>query len=230
MSLHVRDLLSDKFGVFSQIFSDFTISDTVLDFGGNRGNLLYFSNGAIDPLLYTSVDVDIDALSVGKIEFPKSTWLHYNKFNWMYNHTGVQHPQFPAVLHADYIWAYSVFTHTDYTELVNTIKWFYTLGFKKCAISVLDINNEDVIAYFHGKRIADYGSCISLEQYKTSNVVYLADNNNVFVDMETLPTIELQHLATFYNLTWLESQLIQHFKNVRIEYLTTSFSPFIILN
>jgi len=230
MSLHVRNMLSDKFHVFSQLFPEFTVHDTVLDFGGNRGNLLYFSNGVIQPLHYTSVDVDTDALDVGKTEFPTATWIHYNKFNWMYNHAGVHNPQFPDITKIDYIWSYSVFTHTDYNDLLKTIEWFYTLGFKKCAISVLDINNTEVITYFRNKRIEDYGSCIDVEPCGNNNIVYLGNNDQLFFNNTVLPTLNLQHLATFYNLTWLETQLKQQFKNVRIEYLTTSFSPFIILN
>lgn len=230
MSLHIRDKLSDKFHVFAQLFPEFTSTDTVLDFGGNRGNLLYFSNGAIQPSHYTSVDVDTESLYVGKNEFPAAKWIHYNKFNWMYNHTGIPNPPFPDISTVDYIWAYSVFTHTDYNDLFRTIEWFYTLGFKKCAISVLDINNAEVIAYFRNKRIEDYGSCIDVEQCSNNNIVYLGNNDQLFFNDTVLPTLNLQHLATFYNLAWLETQLKQHFKHVRIEYLTTSFSPFIILN
>ncbi len=229
MSLHVRNTQSNKFGVFTQLFPNFCSDDSVLDFGGNRGNLLYFSAGKIKQTRYTSIDVDQTALLTGSQEFPAATWIHYNKFNCMYNHAGNTHESLPALHDIDYIWAYSVFTHTDYTELENAVKWFYTTGFKKAAISVLDINNPVVTNYFYDKRLAEYGSCVDLCSYRSNDVVYLENNSRVIVDQLKLDPIVGSHLATFYNIQWLEQKLKPVCNSIRILYLTENFSPFIIL-
>lgn len=230
MGLHERSQASNKFDVFLQLFDDFDSSSTILDFGGNRGNLLYFSNGKIQEHNYTSIDVDRLALGVGRQEFPAANWLHYNRFNFMYNHNGQRIEPYPDVKPTDYIWAYSVFTHTDLGELKQAIKWFYTIKRKKAAISILDISNKQVVDYFYQKRVEKYGSCVDLIQYQNYNTVYLEDNYNVIVNQEILEPKPMTHFASFYNVEWLKLELRKINNNIDIIYLTNNFSPFIILN
>lgn len=230
MSLHDRSQQSNKFDVFMNLFVDFNSDNTVLDFGGNRGNLLYFSNGKIRPHNYTSLDVDSSALAVGKQEFPTATWLHYNKFNFMYNHNGHLNEPYPTIKSTDYIWAYSVFTHTDLDELKNAIFWFYTVKCKNAAISILDINNKQVTDYFYQKRVEHYGSCVDLTEYQSCNIVYLENNHKITVNQECLSPKPMNHFASFYNIKWLKSELQKINSNIDIVYLTNNFSPFIILN
>jgi len=89
----------------------FKSAGSFLDFGGNRGNLLYFGMKCASE--YTCIDVDKGAIEAGKIEFPNSTWIHYDKYSWVYNHGGKKDAEFPTVSPQDYIYAYSVFSHTD---------------------------------------------------------------------------------------------------------------------
>lgn len=229
MSLHVRDHLSNKFPVFLSLFDKFEQNNSVLDFGGNRGNLLYFSNNKIKEEKYLCIDVDQHALNVGKSEFPNATWLHYNQYNWMYNHQGNVNEPFPKVSNTDYIWAYSVFTHTDFVELKNTIEWFYSLNPINGAISILDINNKNIVDYFTEKRIDEYGNCVDVNQYKDCNIVYLGNNDLVTTDVEKLDSSNCSHFLSFYNLNWLEERLKSYFPSIHIKYLTNNFSPFIIL-
>lgn len=230
MAIHERSTLSNKIHVFSDIFKEFTDDATVLDFGGNQGNLLYFSNGAIKEHNYTCIDVSLAAIHKGNREFPKSNWIYYNKYNWAYNHAGNVNESFPRIFKKqDFIWAYSVFTHTDFDELKNTIEWFYSLNPINGAISILDINNKNIVDYFTEKRIDEYGECTDLNQYKNCDIIYFGNNDSIIANTEKLPPNNFSHFLSFYNLDWLEQQLKSHFPSIHIKYLPNNFSPFIIL-
>ena len=71
------------------------VNKKILDYGGNRGNLLYFSQSKILQQNYTCIDVEEDAIALGKQEFPDATSIHYNKFSLMYNNGNLNEP-FPV--------------------------------------------------------------------------------------------------------------------------------------
>ena len=85
MSLHPRNTATNRYPLFTEIFPNHN-DVSVLDFGGNQGNLLHFSNGQIDASKYTCIDVSKESITQGQEEFPESKWYHFDKFNFMYNH------------------------------------------------------------------------------------------------------------------------------------------------
>lgn len=227
MILHPREKNTNRFHLFEQLFPDFKNKDKLLDFGGNRGNLLYFSNGVISEENYTSVDVSLPSIHAGSEEFPNATFVYYDRWNSMYNHVGRNELNFPDVdKKQDYIFSFSVFTHTDFKELVNTLKWFETFDYKMSAHSLLDIRCRKTVEWFYNKRCKDYGSCediLSLVDDSDVKIVYLYDNHTVVINEETAPEINSDHFLTLYDIDWITKKL-----NVNVQRPTPDLHPFII--
>jgi hypothetical protein len=99
----------------------------VLDFGGNTGNLLRDSLGAIRPEDYYCLDVLRDAVAEGQERFPQAHWVHYNRYNCSFNPEG--NPQEPVPdlkVEFQMILAYSVFTHTTREEMHDLVEQLQT--------------------------------------------------------------------------------------------------------
>jgi SAM-dependent methyltransferase len=94
----------------------------VLDFGGNRGNMLLDPECKIPVSNYHCVDVLKDAIDDGRTMFPEAHWTHYNRYNCSFNPEGIADlpvPDFGSKL--DIILAYSVFTHTTLEEMHDLV-------------------------------------------------------------------------------------------------------------
>jgi SAM-dependent methyltransferase len=230
MSVHPRNTQTNRYPLFHEIFGN-TKESTVLDFGGSSGNLLYFSNGNIKEENYTCIDIVENAIMQGRAEFSNAEFIHNNRYNWMYNHAGNRELKFPNVnKNQDYIWAYSVFSHTDLDEFIQTIKWFTTFNFKKIAVSFLTFNEMLVWAY--NKRYSEYGECVDIKKYHNTtcyNTMYLFDNNKVTFDNSTLANINCKYLLTFYNTNWLIERLAQEGLNINIVYPGDGYVPFLYM-
>jgi len=114
--------LSEKSGQFMYFDQQLDHPDwqekLVLDFGGNTGNLLRDSNGAIRPENYYCLDVLRDAVAEGRQRFPQAHWFHYDRYNCSFNPEGIAGLPIPDMGVAfDAILAYSVFTHTAREEM-----------------------------------------------------------------------------------------------------------------
>jgi 2-polyprenyl-3-methyl-5-hydroxy-6-metoxy-1,4-benzoquinol methylase len=95
---------------------------TVLDFGGNKGNLLRDPACAIDQRDYYCVDVISEAIEEGRRAFPEAHWIHYDRYNRSFNPEGVRDLPVPDLgLRFDFILAYSVFTHTTLEEMKDLV-------------------------------------------------------------------------------------------------------------
>jgi len=94
----------------------------VLDFGGNKGNLLRDPSCAIAHQNYHCLDVVQEAIEEGHITFPAAHWIHYNRYNRSFNPEGVRELPVPdSGLRFDFILAYSVFTHTTFEEMKDLV-------------------------------------------------------------------------------------------------------------
>ena len=94
----------------------------VLDFGGNRGNLLGDADGRILPQHYYCLDVIQDAIDEGRALWPAAHWFHYNRYNCSFNPEGLTDAPIPdlgAVF--DFILAFSVFTHVSCEEMHDLV-------------------------------------------------------------------------------------------------------------
>src|SRR5437667_12441876 len=114
--------LSEKSGQFAYFDQQLDHPDwrekVVLDFGGNTGNLLLDSHGAIRSENYHCLDVLRDAVDEGRQRFPQAHWFHYDRYNCSFNPEGIAGLPIPYMGVAfDAILAYSVFTHTAREEM-----------------------------------------------------------------------------------------------------------------
>lgn len=92
----------------------------VLDFGGNKGNLLHDPSCTIQQRNYYCVDVVADAIEEGRRTFPEAHWAHYDRYNRSFNPDGVVDLPVPDFgMRFDFILAYSVFTHTTLEEMTE---------------------------------------------------------------------------------------------------------------
>lgn len=229
--IHPRSNETNRYPLFSQIFDN--ISDNkILDFGGSSGNLLYFSENEILPENYTCVDVVNEAVVQGASEFTEAEFIHYNKYNCMYNQKGTGNCQFPEInTDQDYIWAYSVFSHTDYEELKETLQWFMSFNYKKIAVSILDIANLDMLQFFYNKRVKEYGTCDDILSFaeSDSNVIYFFDNNITQTDVKISKKIDCKHFLTFYNTDWLIQELRKDKIFANLITVDNSYVPFLTI-
>lgn len=94
----------------------------VLDFGGNKGNLLLDPACAIRHEDYYSLDVISDAIEEGRKNFPDAHFVHYDRYNCSFNPEGVRSLPAPDLgVEFDFIVAYSVFTHTTLAEMQELV-------------------------------------------------------------------------------------------------------------
>ena len=113
-----------RFSYFDQQLDYPNWSDkSVLDFGGNEGNLLWDHNCTIRPENYYCLDVINEALDVGRKRFPQAHWVHYDRYNCSFNPEGIEDLPIPDMgIEFDIILAYSVFTHTTREEMHNLVE------------------------------------------------------------------------------------------------------------
>lgn len=94
----------------------------VLDFGGNRGNLLA-GHDELAHEKYWCIDVSREAIASGRAAFPRAHWIHYDRYNFEFNPQGIEGLPIPdAGQPFDLILAYSVFTHTSRSEMLEMIE------------------------------------------------------------------------------------------------------------
>ncbi len=99
----------------------------VLDFGGNKGNLLLDPACTISHANYYCLDVIRDAIETGRETFPDAHWFHYDRYNRSFNPEGVIDLPVPDLgVRFDFILAYSVFTHTTFEEMKELVAQLQT--------------------------------------------------------------------------------------------------------
>jgi SAM-dependent methyltransferase len=118
---------STRFGQFTYFSTQ--LGDTnwsgknVLDFGGNIGNILLDPNSTIDPERYWCLDVDKDSVEQGRASFPNSHWLFYDRFSFFFNPNGIRSLPLPRMEETfTYIVAFSVFTNTSETDMLELVE------------------------------------------------------------------------------------------------------------
>ncbi|ANS04777.1 hypothetical protein [uncultured Mediterranean phage] len=192
--LHNRD--HDLYTPLSQSFNWENLK--ILDFGGSKGNLLRSSKGKILPTNYTSVDVDTQAIALGKKDYPEADWIYLDLYSSVYNPAGNAKIELPKKY--DIVFAYSVFTHTSFEyfiETMDTLKTYLTPN-GKIYISMISQNNKKLLNHFKNKRISQYGSCDDLIENNNDSYFYLVDNK---VE-EEVPFV-CENLLVFYNEKFL---------------------------
>jgi hypothetical protein len=122
--------LSTKTGQFTYFAQQLGESNwhgkNVLDFGGNVGNILRDPDCTIDHERYWCVDVVPESIERGSAEFRQAHWIFYDRYCFFFNPYGIRGLELPEFQQTfDYIIAYSVFTNTprsDMLQLVGQLK------------------------------------------------------------------------------------------------------------
>ena len=122
-ALRAQLIKSTQFAYFDEQLDYPDWSDKlVLDFGGNRGNLLHDPSCRIRHENYYCLDVIRDAIDEGRKTFPGAHWVHYDRYNRSFNPEGVPDLPVPDLgVKFDVILAYSVFTHTTFEEMKELV-------------------------------------------------------------------------------------------------------------
>ncbi len=96
---------------------------SVLDFGGNIGNVLHHPRSTIDREKYWCIDVSRDAIAAGQKAAPAAHFIFYDRYNFEYNPDGIRNLAIPTNGNRfDFVLALSVFTHTPQSEMLELVK------------------------------------------------------------------------------------------------------------
>jgi methyltransferase family protein len=94
----------------------------ILDFGGNVGGFLIGAPHSIKHDDYWCIDLCKPALERGRKTFPRAHFVFYDRHNSHYNPTGAVNLPIPSPGQTfDFILAFSVFTHTSASEMVDLL-------------------------------------------------------------------------------------------------------------
>ena len=201
----------------------------VLDFGGNIGNLLRDPKSTIEHEKYWSMDVSKDAIEKGKKDFPKAHWVFYDRYNFAFNSTGIEGLELPPLgQEFDYILAYSVFTHTKRSEMIDLISqlenWLTAEGV--LAFTFIDphfnpskSNGNIRPGYYHGtclrqrlERMKQHDPAVDvlflLEKARGARWCILLNDHDLYIESEVFKyydSSDKRSLCAFYTADYLQA-------------------------
>lgn len=222
---------NNKYHLFRSVMGD-PMGASVLDWGGNSGNLLRYSEGDIDEHNYTCVDVDQQAVQAGAEYHPHSRFVHWNKWSSSYNPTGHHNIRWPEIPAHDLVYSFSIFTHTSYEEFVQTVEWLQQHTLHRQAHSLLDIRQRDRVKWFYDKRVTQFGSCVDFVKYTHDENVHILevyDNDTVLTNNTQSQRRNSEAYVVFYDMEWLLQNLQSRGWNVEISCPLPERQPFVIL-
>jgi hypothetical protein len=94
----------------------------ILDFGGNVGSFLIGAGDRVDHEDYWCIDLNRAVVEEGRRNYPRAHFVHYNRYSSQYNPHGVRNLPIPDCgVEFAIILAFSVFTHTDRSEMLELV-------------------------------------------------------------------------------------------------------------
>jgi hypothetical protein len=120
---HLVSTRNTQFGYFDEVLEHPVWKGRkILDFGGNVGTFLGGARDRIDLENYWCLDLNLDVVEQGRRKYPQAHFLHYNRYSSQYNPNGIRHLPIPELgVKFDIIMAFSVFTHTDRSEMMELV-------------------------------------------------------------------------------------------------------------
>lgn len=190
----------------------------VLDFGGNKGNLLLDPACTIAQRNYYCVDVISEAIEEGRRTFPEAHWAHYNRYNRSFNPEGVVDLPVPDFgVKFDFILAYSVFTHTmleELTDLVSQLEAFLAPG-GALAFTFIDPHWRGNLQWRLERSQAPNVKAVVADAAR-ADWCSLVNGTEVYVDSNGPWDLSPETCAT-YNVFYTERYLRQLFPRARVE-------------
>ena len=191
----------------------------VLDFGGNKGNLLLDPACAIRHENYYCLDVIREAIEEGRKAFPEANWFHYDRYNCSFNPEGVVDLPVRALgVEFDFILAYSVFTHTTWEEtkeLVEQLRAQLAPG-GTLAFTFIDPHWESNLRWRLEKRnSADQVEAL-LAKARDAEWCSLVDGTELYVNSSGAWSEQSENCIT-YNVYYTENFLRDQFRGAKIK-------------
>ena len=94
----------------------------ILDFGGNVGTFLTSAGDNVDHEDYWCIDINPAVVEQGRLTYPRAHFVHFNRYSPQYNPCGKRNQSIPDCgVKFDIILAFSVFTHVDKKEMVESV-------------------------------------------------------------------------------------------------------------
>ncbi len=203
----------------------------VLDFGGNVGNILRDPNSTIDEARYWCMDVSQEAIDSGRKSFPDSHWIVYDRNCFFFNPGGTPKLQLPRIAQGfDYIVAYSVFTNTlqsDMLEIVEELQLMLNPG-GALAFTFIDPHYMSWPDEYQGdnlewrlerERSLHPGLEIDIEQVKDkarhARWFILVNGTDLFIESDELPAYQDDQQRTCH-VFYTEAYIKELFPNARV--------------
>tara|TARA_B110000967_G_scaffold125902_1_gene128725 strand:+ start:1266 stop:1952 length:687 start_codon:yes stop_codon:yes gene_type:complete len=179
----------DVFDIFKQFVDDYA-DKTILDFGGNRGNLISYSNGQIKEENYTCLDLSIQALNIVLDEHPDASVIYWDRYHKTYNPRGSRTKEFPSNNHYDLAFANSVFTHQEIPEILYCIEQLISVS-NSVYFTYIDPKNDKVFEGLRNKHKAISLNEEQMNEIRSHKVSYIIDGCRVVHDIVNEPYKEI---------------------------------------
>jgi SAM-dependent methyltransferase len=190
----------------------------VLDFGGNKGNLLLDANCTISHANYYCLDVIRDAVETGRETFPDAHWFYYDRYNRSFNPEGVIDLPVPDLgVRFDFILAYSVFTHTTFEEMKDHVAQLQTLLAPggTLAFTFIDPHYRENLRWrLEKSRASDIERLV--DEAAQADWCSLVNGAELYVNNNGPWSIDSQNCAT-YNVFYSEQFFRRVFPRARVE-------------
>ncbi len=190
----------------------------VLDFGGNRGNILLDSACQIQPRDYYCVDVIKDAIEDGCRAFPEAHWAHYDRYNCSFNPGGavdIAIPDFATEF--DIILAYSVFTHTTLEEMLELVSLLHAKLVRsgKLAFTFIDPHWQDNLRWRLERSQPEADVESLLERSRDARWCSLVNGTDLYVESNGAWSNEAESCMT-YHVFYTEEFMREQFPHATI--------------
>ena len=192
---------------------------TVLDFGGNKGNLLLDPGCTIRHQNYYCLDVISEAVAEGSKLFPEAHWTHYDRYNCSFNPDGVVDLSVPDFgIEFDLIVAYSVFTHTTWEETKDLIEQLTArlAPGGRLAFTFIDPHWNGNLEWRLAKRNSAAEVARLLEEGRDARWCSLVNGTQLYLNSSGEWEKEAADCIT-YNVYYTEDFLCEHFPRATIK-------------
>lgn len=181
----------------------------VLELYGNAGTLLNDPENLVEEENYTVFDYDQEAIDLGREDFPDADFREWNIHNQMNNPGGDVNAPLPwnGDEKFDLIFTFMKSANEDPSILFRHLQECYEHLNEGGSIIFSVFMREVALNYFVVRRTHEYGMLDNnlIESTENSDVFVLINNDDIRVNIETVPTegddavLESQHYTWFWN-------------------------------